>query len=242
MERDQKQEACTTAGVKILRHFEGARRRAPHRPEAQRRILAHLAPRLGEPIFTFRQREPELVRVEVHVFKPRPGQDHALLVTTGMSDRPMRSGCTCCRYAELALALPWGWPLGPETARDERAYWPIRWLEGVARMPHEHESWVWGGHTVADGAPGATLAPGVPFCCLLLDSPRVHREALGPVKIARGKTVHFFSLVPLHRDEMNLKLTQGPEALAARLEAAGVTEVFDPGRPSVARGRFMVVR
>ena len=46
-------------------------------------------------------------------------------------------------------------------------------------------------------------------------------------------TVTFIAVYPLYEDETNLKLTEGADALTERLEAASVTELLDPTRPSV---------
>ena len=46
-------------------------------------------------------------------------------------------------------------------------------------------------------------------------------------------TVFFLGVYPLYQDEMDLKLAHGAEALTDRLEAAEVTELLDPTRPSV---------
>jgi hypothetical protein len=51
--------------------------------------------------------------------------------------------------------------------------------------------------------------------------------------LSTGETVLFCGLVPLHADELAFKLEHGADALMQRLDKAGVTEVWDPGRPSV---------
>jgi hypothetical protein len=45
------------------------------------------------------------------------------------------------------------------------------------------------------------------------------------------KTVTFFSLVPLHADELRLELTRGVEALGELFDAKGVTELVDVEAP-----------
>jgi hypothetical protein len=49
------------------------------------------------------------------------------------------------------------------------------------------------------------------------------------------RTVHFWTLVPLHTDELSLKLSDGMEALLPLLDAGGITEIVDPARKSVVR-------
>jgi hypothetical protein len=45
--------------------------------------------------------------------------------------------------------------------------------------------------------------------------------------------IHFFAVFPLHADEMELKLEQGADQLYELLDAAALTEILDPDRPSV---------
>ncbi|MEO1370220.1 MAG: suppressor of fused domain protein, partial [Acidobacteriota bacterium] len=53
------------------------------------------------------------------------------------------------------------------------------------------------------------------------------------------RTVHFHALVPLHQDEVDLKLEKGAEALFDGFDRDGVSELLDPGRPSsVHKKRF----
>jgi hypothetical protein len=64
------------------------------------------------------------------------------------------------------------------------------------------------------------------------------RPALFPpeawlLTINEEKTVQFYSLVPLYREEMELKLRQGADALLERLDEHGVTELLDVRRENV---------
>lgn len=48
----------------------------------------------------------------------------------------------------------------------------------------------------------------------------------------RGDKVNILGLYPLHEAELQLCLNEGVDVLIDRLEAAGVTDVVDPRRPS----------
>ena len=52
--------------------------------------------------------------------------------------------------------------------------------------------------------------------------------------LTTGEAVNFLALEPLHADELDIKLKQGSEVLIDQLEAAGVYELYDPDRASVA--------
>ncbi|MDG0809296.1 suppressor of fused domain protein [Cohnella rhizosphaerae] len=55
-------------------------------------------------------------------------------------------------------------------------------------------------------------------------------------KYVRGG--HFFSLLPLYKEEMDFKVNQGPEALFEKLEAAGVNELLRADCKNVCKKRF----
>jgi hypothetical protein len=76
------------------------------------------------------------------------------------------------------------------------------------------------------------------MCCALIAPPLTLPDGGEVLELDDGP-LHFYAVVPLHRDEMELKLTGGIEALVDHLDAARVSEVLDPGRPSsVKRKRF----
>lgn len=58
-------------------------------------------------------------------------------------------------------------------------------------------------------------------------------KAFGKLRVDRKKTIHFFSVVPLYRDEMQLKLYRSVDELFDRFDKHGVDEVIRVGRKSV---------
>lgn len=50
--------------------------------------------------------------------------------------------------------------------------------------------------------------------------------------------MHFFSLLPLYKEEMELKVNRGAEALYPKLEKAGINEILNPARKNVCKKRF----
>jgi hypothetical protein len=156
-----------------------------------------------------------------------------------MSARPMTvpagSGAP---YAELVMGLPADWPLDEESWRDERHYWPVRTLKQLARLPHAYGTFLAPGHTIPNGDPPAPYAPGTELCCALIARPLTLPEGAEVLELADGR-VHFYAVVPLHHDEMELKLASGMDELVDRLDAAQVSEVLNAARPSsVRRKRF----
>ena len=205
-------------------------------------IAAHIAKHIGPPEHVFHELISDIVHIDVHMVAPGPGRNYYTLVTSGMSDKPMTTpgGAEEFRYAELAIRLPATWKLGPDHFKDEANYWPIRWLKLLSRFPHEFETWLGDGHTVPTGDPPDPYADDTKLCCMMLVPGALVPEAFQTLVIGE-RTVHFWSLVPLYREEMDYKLKHGYEPLMQRLVKLGgpeKTEVVNVTRPNTCGKRF----
>lgn len=187
----------------------------------------------------------ELVSPTVHVdLLPSPATEERpfqVVTTCGMAELPMRppdaeevAGLT---HAELFVLLPPDWPLDMESFRDERNYWPLRLLKVLARLPHEYDTWLWTGHTVPHGDPPGPYADGTDLCGALVMPPMLVPEEFGLLERPDAPPIHFLMVMPLHADEMRLKLEQGLEALYDRFDEANLDPVIDPARPSTVAKR-----
>lgn len=154
-----------------------------------------------------------------------------------MSDAPMTvpEELHELRFAELMVTLPADWSLDQEDWQDESQFWPIRWLKMLARFPHEYDTWLGFGHTVPNGDPPEPFADNTKLCCLLvLPSPTVPEE-FHTLKTSGDKEINFYSLVPLYREEMDLKLHQGADQLLDLFDAHNIQDIIDPSRKNVAK-------
>jgi hypothetical protein len=207
--------------VKLCRHFE--------------RILG------GKVVQAFHERRSELVHIDVHLIPPAPSHPFITLFTTGMSARPMRGGCEHHQpRAELMMTLPPDWRLPEPSCRhkdtpvqrcgknDKRWMWPVFELQSLARMPHARGTWLARGHTVEirGSLPGFSTR----FGGFVLTAPIL--APLDPATGPDGDHIDILALVPLHREELALKL-QDPDKLFDRLIERGITEAVDLERPSV---------
>ena len=134
-------------------------------------ILDHLRKHLGElNDACLREVLPSAkVSINIHVV-PRSNLDGNLaLMTTGMSDLPMKmpTGQEQFQYAELLIYLPPEWPLSAEAMRDPKLFWPIKWLKQLALYPHEHQTFLQGiPPSIIDI--GESLAPNLGFTCIMV--------------------------------------------------------------------------
>jgi hypothetical protein len=197
---------------------------ADERTEAA--VVGHVTAHLGPVAWVYHEFLSDLVHLDVHVVAPTPGRDFHTLVTCGMSDRAMTvpDGVSSASFAELVMHLPADWQRGDD--------WPVRWLKVLARMPHQYSTWLDVWHTMPNGDPPEPFAPGTGLCALMVTPPVLAPAGFELLITESGKEIAFHEVLPLHADELALKLAEGTDALIDRLDAAGVQPIVDPGRPS----------
>jgi hypothetical protein len=205
-------------------------------------LTAHMQRHLGQEGDVFHELVSDVVHIDLLHASPTDDLPCHTLMTCGMSERPMAVPAELpeARYAELMLRLPPEWPLEDEAFQDESIYWPLRVLKFLARFPHEYETWLGYGHTVPHGDPPEPFAPNTELCGAILLPPVLGPDGFEHAEAA-GREINVLAVIPLHADEMDLKLRKGSEALAGLFDQAELSELLDPGRPSVVprrRGLF----
>ncbi len=205
-------------------------------------IGAHIERHLGPVSGVFHEIISDLVHIDVHVVPATEEFPYLRLVTSGMSDLPMtvpdEVDADVPRYMELMVTLPADWPISQDAFEDERNYWPVRLLKGLARLPHEYDTWLGFGHTIPNGHPSEPYAPGVGFDGAIVLPPVTPPEDFAELALEDGKVISFMTIIPLYPEEMDLKLKKGAEALLDRFDAKNIQDVIEPGRVNVARKRF----
>jgi hypothetical protein len=204
---------------------------APHGEQLE----AHLKRYLGDAPSVFHEIVSEFVHIDVNIYPPTAGRDFTVLVSNGMSRLAMTvpEELPGRRWAELMVCLPPDWPLTDESVREERNYWPLRWLKILARLPHEYRTWLGPDHTIPNGDPARPFAENTAMCCWLLVPPVLVGKDFGKVALPGGETLYLYNLVPIHRPEMDFKLRHGAETLVRRLWDAGALGVIDAARKPV---------
>jgi hypothetical protein len=209
-------------------------------------ISDHIERHLGPIAGVFHELISDQVHLDVYIVAPSADFPFYTLVTSGMSDRPMAvppeaDPDEAPPYAELCILLPSTWPLpapgedSAEAFEDENVYWPIRWLKMVARLPHEYHTWLGFGHTIPNGEEAEPFADDTEQGCMLLLTAISLPEEFQTLQVRSNKTVQFYTLYPLYREEMELKMNQGVGALLDRFEEYNISDVLDLTRPNVAR-------
>ena len=203
------------------------------------RISDHIEAHVGPVETVFHELISDLVHVDVHLVAPTEDRDFYTLVTSGMSDLPMAApeAYPDLQYSELMICLPPDWKMAQKDWEDESWYWPIRLLKQMARFPHEYGTWLWLMHTVPNGDPPEPWADNTDMCGVIVLPPITVPPEFHELVIDDEKTIYFHALLPLHEDEMNLKLQQGVDPLFDLFDERQISEILDPGRSSTIKKR-----
>ncbi len=207
-------------------------------PVCSEEISAHMEKYIGPIKMVFHEIVSEGVHLDVNWVAPTERYPFHVLVTMGMSDRPMNvpKELEKYAYAELFVVLPASWPLTTEAFKDEQNYWPVRLLKDMARFPHWYNTWLGLGHTVPNGNPPEPYAKNTSFNCALILYPLPFPVEIFELRINAHKTIHFYSVVPLYPQEVDFKLDRGLDPLTDLFEQYQVTSLIDIHRPNVVTG------
>src|SRR5258707_757227 len=131
---------------------------AAARSKSAEEIDRHIETYVGKPSLAIHEVGSLYVHVDVHIVPPSSERDFYTLITSGMSDNPMKAppGAEQLRYAELVLCLPSSWRMKAYDVVSEETWrkdWPVLWLRRLARFPHEYHTWFFWGHSMPNGDP-----------------------------------------------------------------------------------------
>lgn len=225
----------------IIRHQERKRafRPAIGDPKTVERIERHIQTHIGDIKWVYHEIISDLIHLDVYVVPPSSRRNYYTLVTGGMSDLPMNvpAGAEAYKYAELMLFLPPTWKLNRESLKNENGAWPLYWLKLLARMPHEYDTWLYTGHTIPNGDPPVPFSEETKLCGMLVAKPALVEDAqrFSTLRIDERKNVHFYSLFPVYKEEMDFKLKHGVNALLRKFEKAGINEMIHLKRKNVCK-------
>lgn len=208
---------------------------------AMEEISDHIEQHIGPIDMVFHEIVSDQVHIDIHWVKPTKERPFHTLVTSGMSDKPMTTPeeIEGYEYAELSICLPEDWKISDEDFKDENNYWPIRWLKFLARFPHEYNTWLGYGHTLPNGNPPEPFTTETKLNSVLLLPSIVFGEKFHTLTL-NNKSIHFYTLIPLHQEELDLKMNKGVESLFKGFDTYKVSDVLDINRPnSTKRKKFL---
>jgi hypothetical protein len=211
-------------------------------------VSQHIEKFIGPIDMVFHEIISDLVHLDVYHVKPSKKLDANVLITSGVSDEPMTTpdGYPGPTRIELCAFLPpdWRMPNDAETKAgesvSERFYWPVRWLKNLGRLPHEYETFLGDGHTIPNGDPPEPFADNVDFCCMYVGLPYMMPPEFFKLELP-DREICFFSVLPLFKEEVDLKLRKGGDALEKSFEKHGLDmlEMFNAGRANAGKKKFL---
>ncbi len=206
-------------------------------------VTDHIEKHVGKIESVFHEIISDQVHIDVHWVKPSDKFPFHVLVTSGMSDKPMNvpPGLEDHKYCELCVLLPKDWKIDgdaklmQEVFKDEKNYWPVRWLKAIARFPHEYNTWVGWGHTIPNGELAEPFSENTKLGCMMLYPSLSLPQEFFELKISDEVTIRFFALYPLYKEEMDFKLKKGSEELTDKFDKYGVCDIVDIQRTNTCR-------
>lgn len=211
-------------------------------------ISDHIEKHIGKIEFVFHEIVSDKVHIDVHWVKPGPDRPFHTLVTSGMSDKPMNvpQGVDSMEYAELCILLPPNWNINAESYAlmeevfsDENNYWPVRWLKHISRFPHEYNTWIGPRHTIPNGENADPFSANTKLGCMFIFPSICLPSEFTQLKL-NHKLIHFYSLYPIYKEEMDYKLNKGADALLDKFQHHKVSNIVDVNRTNTcAKKKFL---
>ncbi|MBS1563470.1 MAG: suppressor of fused domain protein [Bacteroidetes bacterium] len=195
-------------------------------------ITDHIEAFIGPVEMVFHEIVSDLVHIDVHWVKASENFPVNVLVTSGMSDMPMNipEGLDVPAYMELCVLLPKEWPMDQASWKDEKNYWPIRWLKHMARFPHQYDTWLGYGHTLPNGEHADPYAENTKLGCMILLPSISLPEGFRTLRVSADKSICFYCLYPLYREEMEFKLAAGSHELLNKFAKNQIGDIIDINR------------
>ena len=203
-------------------------------------ITGHLEPLFGLVKSVYNESQPSPVHVDIHQFEGVEA-GFRTFVTTGMASRPMNVPSQvinpeCYRYAEILLHLPVSWPvMNFKKLQLPENFWPIGALNNAAYLPHEKETWLWSGHTIATGE--ESYAEDTRLCAELICPSYLLLDGFETVTLEDGRQVILLTLAFIYQEELAFCEANGSAKFFDRLRLSGFSPkeffVLDKNRRNV---------
>ena len=199
-------------------------------------IKAHIEEHLGKIRDGFQEKWGDTSSPEVLFVRATLEQPYHVFITCGVSDNPMNVPEEMAEYnrVELFIVLPQSWSLGGKSITNEESIWPVRWLKRVGRLPQDQKTWIGKGHTISNGDPWESIA-NTNFTGAIILPPFGLPSDFFQLQTREGVKILFYCLVPIYREEMDLKLQKGCKALEELFQKRDIDFVLDPDRKNVAK-------
>jgi hypothetical protein len=204
-------------------------------------VTSHFESIYGKVEKVYHEQESRFVHVDLHRFPPESEDGYHTIVTTGMAERPMNVPAEVedpenYRYAELVLHLPGDWPMNWEDLSEPENWWPLGAMQSIARLPHERESWVWGGHTLRHAGDFSPYTENTDLSAALICPSYLLPEGAEVLKLADGRKIVFLTLAFIYKEEFDYCVKHHSDAFLDHVADSGLSPldffVLDERRPN----------
>jgi len=203
------------------------------------KIYEHIEKHIGKPTYTSFNIDtiPNTIDVSLYTLLANNKRRYHTIITSGMSGLPTEvpEDQDVWKYTELMIYLPESFPFSKESIKNLKHYWPIGWLKKLSRFPHENNTWFCWGDTIPNGEPPIPVAADADFCCMLLLPPIREDENFFELKISEEKTIRFLVVIPIYREEMEYKLTNGYEKLLDKFDEYNINDIINVNRQNTCK-------
>lgn len=182
-------------------------------------VSAHLDRQLGKVGTVFHELVSPSAHIDLYPCAATAERPFHVIVTTGCAEATMQVPAErgADPWIELVLLLPPTWSLASRDWRDERQYWPFRWMKRLARHHYETGRWLGPGHLLVNGEPAAAIHESVAVDSALLMPPRGMPAGFDSVQLPDGRKVRLLMVCFLTPAEREQLVAQGFDAFLAAL-------------------------
>lgn len=97
----------------------------------------------------------------------------------------------------------------------------------LARFPHQYNTWLSYGHTIPNGESVFPFTEDTKLGCMLLLPSLSLGNEFHELKISEEKTIYFYCLYPIYKEEMELKMKEGADSLLDKFDEFEISDVID---------------
>lgn len=164
-----------------------------------------------------------------------------VIVTNGLRDynMPVPEKWKGREFNELYFCLPsyWEW----EDTDNPQMNWVFYWIQRLAKFVVQEETWFGHGHTMPCGKEMNPLSSTMKQNNFMLADPMLLEQEMASVMVD-GKDIHFLSIIPLYKNEIDYKQSKGTFKFMQKLVNNGITEKLDDYRGSAMKRKWRLKR
>jgi hypothetical protein len=189
-------------------------------------IIAHIETYFGKTDKILHDTKQDRLHIDTYLMPPTKERNYSLMITSGMSQRPMNSPSDKkdAQFAELFFYLPPEWPLPLEKLIEDDHSWAIQNLYEFAHFVHDRNTFFWHSQVIDLHRP---LSKDTKMTGFIIAHPLGVPEEFGTLELDSGKKIYFLQLIPAYNDEMDYLEHNGWEALFKKFQENGVTGIVN---------------